>query len=374
MPAYNKNNGEKQMDNPQIFALIDNILPFEACLHYQILPLSVEGSRVRLGVVDIKDSSATNYARRLLSYLNCSLVMEEISSETQRSILSSYLNYIGHQKSVTSSSSQHKLVNNNQKQIDNHQSTKKGKNQQFSEQKKSTSQEYLIKKSQDSQQQKLQPQIQDLSQNPQNHLCDVLELFLPNSQQYISLESMAILEPQQLLRELMVRVLGSGIGRLYFEQQESQGKILWSQDGVLQSVVENLEREKIEGVIKELKILTKMSSIPVKKPRQVEIERIYQNNHLLLRLRVMPGVYGEEATLQVLRGAALKFYQQQKLSLLSQDTLKLGKQLQIKINQIYSRQHLAPFQLDSLLTLQKLLDNVEHQVECIISQQNNQNL
>lgn len=368
MPAHNKNNGEKQMDHPQIFALIDNILPFEACLHYQILPLSIEGSRVRLGVVDIKDYSAINYARRLLSYLNCSLVMEEISSETQRSILSSYLNYLGHQKSVTSSSSQPKLPSNN------HQSTKKGKKQQFSDQKKITSQEYLIKKSQDSQQQKFQPQIQSLSQNQHNHLCDVLELFIPNYQQSISLENIGSLEPQKLLRELMVRVLDSGIGRLYFEQQESQGKILWSQDGVLKSVVENLEREKIEGVINELKILTKMSSIPMKKPRQVEIERIYQNNHLLLRLRVMPGVYGEEATLQVLRGAALKFYQQQKLSLLSQDTLKLGKQLQIKINQIYCSQHLAPFQLDSLLTLQKLLDNVEHQVECIISQQNNQNL
>ncbi|MDY7004726.1 MAG: hypothetical protein SWX82_12420 [Cyanobacteriota bacterium] len=359
------------MDNPQIFALIDNILPFEACLHYQILPLSVEGSRVRLGVVDIKDSSAINYARRLLSYLNCSLVMEEISSETQRSILSSYLNYIGHQKTVISSSSQPKLPKNNQKQIDNHQYTKKGKDRQFSEQKNIKNRDYFIENSQDSQQETVTTKIQHQSQN---YLCDVLELFLPNSEQSISLESMAILEPQQLLRELMVRVLESGIGRLYFEQQESQGKILWSQDGVLQSVVENLEREKIEGVIKELKILTKMSSIPIKKPRQVEIERIYQNNHLLLRLRVMPGAYGEEATLQVLRGAALKFHQQQKLSLLSQDSLKLGKQLQIKINQIYSRQHLAPFQLDSLLTLQKLLDHVEHQVECIISQQNNQSL
>ncbi|WP_293166047.1 hypothetical protein [Okeania sp. SIO2C9] len=352
------------MDHPQIFALIDNILPFEACLHYQILPLSLEGSRVRLGVVDIKDSSAINYARRLLSYLNCSLVMEEISSETQRSILSSYLNYIGHQKSVTSSYSQPKLAKNNQ-------TTKKGENQQFSDKKKITNKEFFIKNYQDSQQKKLQPEIQNLSQN---HLCDILELFIPKSQQSISLETIANLEPQKLLRELMVRVLESGIGRLYFEQQQSQGKILWSQDGVLKSVVENLEREKIEGVINELKILTKMSSIPIKKPRQVEIERIYQNNHLLLRLRVMPGSYGEEATLQVLRGAALKFYQQQKLSSLSQDTLKLGKQLQIKINQIYCRQHLAPFQLDSLLTLQKLLDNVEHQVECIISQQNHQNL
>ena len=371
MPAYNINHGEKQMDHPQIFALIDNILSFEACLYYQILPLSIEGSRVRLGIVDIKDSSAINYARRLLSYLNCSLVMEEISSETQRSILLSYLNYIGHQKSATSSSSQAKFAKNNQQQIDNHHSHKKENNQQFYEQKKTVNQEYLINKSQESTQQKLQPKIQDLSHN---HLCDVLELFIPNSQQSISLEAIATLDPQKLLRELMVRVLDSGIGRLYFEQQKSQGKILWSQDGVLKSVVENLERETIEGVIKELKILTKMSSIPIKKPRQVEIERIYKNNHLLLRLRVMPGPYGEEATLQVLRGAALKFYQQQKLSLLSQDTLKLAKQLQVKINQIYCRQHLAPFQLDSLLTLQKLLDNIENQVECIISQQNNQNL
>lgn len=359
------------MDYPQIFALIDNILPFEACLHYQILPLSVEGSRVRLGVVDIKDSSAIDYARRLLSYLNCSLVMEEISSEFQRSILSSYLNYIGHQKSVTSSSSKRNLAKNNHQQIDNYKYTKNGDNQQFSEQKKITNQEYLIKTSQDSQQQTLQPEIKHLSQN---YLCDILELFLPNSQQSISLEAIANLEPQQLLRELMVRVLESGIGRLYFEQQESQGKILWSQDGVLKSVVENLEREKIQGVINELKILTKMTSIPIKKARQVEVERIYKNNHLLLRLRVMPGIYGEEATLQVLRGAALKFYQQQKLSLLSQDALKLGKQLQVKINLIYSGQHLAPFKLDNLLTLQKLLDNVEHQVECIISQQNHQNL
>jgi hypothetical protein len=34
------------------------------------------------------------------------------------------------------------------------------------------------------------------------------------------------------------RVLIGGIGRLYFERQSEQGRILWSQDGVLQSVLE----------------------------------------------------------------------------------------------------------------------------------------
>lgn len=374
MLAYHRNKGANQMDNSQAFALIDNILPFEVCLYHQILPLSVEGSRVRLGVVDPQDSSAVDYARRLLSYLNCSLVTELISSETHRSILSAYLNYVGHQESKKSIPFKVDLAKHESQSIENSQITSVGKNQHYSStQKTEQNQSVVIKNSQDSQQENHQSQTQS-SSRVTNSLCDIPKLSFPSFTPSTSLEVMATLEPQQLLQELLAQVLESGIGRLYFEQQQSQGKILWSQDGVLQSVVENLEPQKIEGIIHELKTLTKMPLINLKKPRQVEIERIYKNNHLLLRLRVMPGNYGEEATLQVLRGAALKFYQQQQLSLLSQDALKLGKQLQIKIHQVSSRQHLAPFQLDSLSTLQKLLEQVENQIECIISQQNHQKL
>ena len=70
----------------------------------------------------------------------------------------------------------------------------------------------------------------------------------------------------------------------------------------------------------------------------------------------MPGNYREKAILQVLKGEDLRVYQEQKLSLLSQDAVKLGKQLQSKINQVFCRQHLAPLNIDSLLTLEKLLD------------------
>ena len=51
------------------------------------------------------------------------------------------------------------------------------------------------------------------------------------------------------------------------------------------------------------------------------MERLYENTHLLLRLRINPAPLGEEANLQVLRGAALKFYQKQQLSKLSLDAL-----------------------------------------------------
>ena len=365
MLALQKKQGGKRINNPQIFELIDNIFPFEACLYYQILPLSVEGSRVRLAVVDPKDYSALDYARRLLSYLHCSLVTEEISCEIQRSILSSYLSYICHQEQKKSSTIRVTLAEKNQQKINNSHHATVQNNKQFSKAKNVTDKDFLRKDYKNLEQIKFQS-------SSKKSLCNILELSLPNSAKAISLETIITLNSQNLLKELLVKVLESGIGRIYFEQQQSKGKIFWIQDGVLKSAVENLEPKKIEAIINELKIFTKMPLAPIKKPRQVEIERIYKNNHILLCLRVIPGDYGETATLQVLRGKALRFYQQQKLSLLSQDTLKLGRKIQFKINQVSSYQDLALDQIDSLLTLQKLLDNVERQIDCIISKQDNQ--
>ena len=256
MLAYDKNHRGKQIDNLQIFAIIDNILPFEACLYYQIIPWSVEGSRVRLGIVDSQDFSALDYARRLLSYLNCSLVTEEISSEFQRSILSSYLNYIGHKKSNGSTTSQINLAQKNQKQTENYEYAKVKEKQQSSEPKNTTNQGCVINNSQN------QSRTKSLSKNLPS---DILELSLPSCDQFTSLEYLASLELQDLLKELLARVFKSGICRLYFEQQKSQGRILLSLDGVLKSVLENLEQNKIEGIINELKILTKMPLIPMKK-------------------------------------------------------------------------------------------------------------
>ena len=33
----------------QMFVLIDGVLPFEACLYYQVLPLFLEGNRLHFG-------------------------------------------------------------------------------------------------------------------------------------------------------------------------------------------------------------------------------------------------------------------------------------------------------------------------------------
>jgi type II secretory ATPase GspE/PulE/Tfp pilus assembly ATPase PilB-like protein len=186
------------------------------------------------------------------------------------------------------------------------------------------------------------------------------------------IEVLATIPPSQLLQELLGRVLIGGIGRLYFERQPNQGRILWSQDGVLQSVLEGLTLQAFQGVIVELKRLVNLPLLPVMQPKQVEIERRYQQECLLLRLRVMPGTHGEEATLQVLRGVALKFYQRQQLEKLGQEALKLAQQLQRKLNEIRLRAHNNPVPLEALPALSQMLQGLDKQMEALAKLQVNQ--
>lgn len=381
-----------QMEYERIFALIDNLLSFEACLYHQILPLSIEGSLLRLGVVDLQDASGSDYARRMLAYLNCSLVTEEISCETQRSVLSAYLYHKGQKKSVPINCDRETQISNPQSAKEENQlspTTRKIGKESTQEllstpmpvksgellgPKVAENQEQNITKSQNFKQREsisratptnLKHKVGEVSEQPVENSSPELEVQAFHLSGPV--EVLTTLDPKQLLHELLARILLKGIGRLYFERQESGGRILCSQDGVLQSVVESLESRKFESVINELKLLTKMPLTPLEKPRQVEIERIYQQNNLLLRLRVMPGNYGEEATMQVLRGEALRFYQQQQLSNWSREALSLAQQLQGKMARIRDRSRIVPMKLELLPAIDKLLKNVEQQIEAMIA-------
>jgi flagellar biosynthesis/type III secretory pathway protein FliH len=168
-----------------------------------------------------------------------------------------------------------------------------------------------------------------------------------------------------MLQELLARVLVGGIGRLYFECHPQYGRVLWSQDGILQSVLEYLPLPAFQQLLQELKQIAQASP-PTPSPYQVEIERLYDRHRVLLRFRFMVGKHGEEATLQVLRGAALRFHQKQQLSTLKRDALGIAKQLQTKLNEIrdraYAEPGLAAARFEALPALNQLLQNIEEQL------------
>lgn len=383
----------------QMFRLIDSILPFEACLYHQVLPLALEGRYLRLGMVLPHDSSALDYVRRILAYLNCSFKTEPISAEVHQSMLSAYLKY-----TRTSSPPQKPAAKKNRKRpslkplapIVNHsQSTEKTLKDKYPKdeeaprafeeigeennqppfapaQPRSLQNGITVsQRLQARQEASPPPTVAPLSPgSPSAEALQPLELQALYLTQPV--EFIAMLPPQQLLQELLARVLMSGIGRLYFERQSDRGRILWSQEGVLQSVLDGLTLPVFQGVIIELKRFVNLPLLPVVQPKQVEIERCYQQERLVLRLRVMPGNYGEEATLQVLRGVALKFYQRQQIEKLSQNALKLAQQLQQTLDELYDRSSRSPMPLEAMPALNQLLQGCDKQLEALAALQANQ--
>ncbi|AMW29106.1 MULTISPECIES: hypothetical protein [Arthrospira] len=334
----NSETGEMEyLDAGQIFPLVDSILPFEVCLHHRILPISLKDNTLYLGMVDPNDELAVNYAHQILAYLNCSVVSQQISAESHRSILTAYL--------------YHSEKPNTEKTPLDDSVTPPAEPLASGE-----------KSPPDS------PKQPRAKQPPGGQNINQMLPKLDLRPEYLSspIEQLAKLPPPKLLEELLARVLLEGIGRLYFERQESKGRILWSQNGILKSVIDNLEPSQFQWVINELKRLVKLPMLPISQPKQIEIERVYCNTHLLLRLRLVRGNYGEEANLQVLRGAALKFYQQQQLSKLSLDALRLAQQLQRKLNDLQGHCNSANLSSENLPLLYQLLKNVTHQVDMLI--------
>jgi Type II secretion system (T2SS), protein E, N-terminal domain len=467
----------ERLNVEEMFIFIDGILPFEACLYYQVLPLFIEGSRLNLGMVSPEDSSALDYVRRIISYMNYSLMPRPISSEALQAVLSAYLHQAGTQQDTLQNLSRNR--------------PNRGSARARAEQKldRNTQQTLIVDSPEDLNSEggrdEIQPipvppphipfvptlpvsesapaltdsvlvddAVRDLSAIPDlpavpdlpivpelpleselsleadlpivpefslvsdlflepdllvetefsevlPDIVDSVEVSTPLIEppdtntpppsvppafiaalpsleiqaKHLSspVEVLATLSPKELLKELLARVLLGGIGRLYLERQVQYGRVLWSQNGVLQSVLDKLEPDTFQGLINELKLMTSMPLLRVQTPRQVEIERLYQNTRLLLRFRVMPSVNGEEeATLQVLRGAALKFYQQQQLASLERDAISIAKQLQLKVNEIRDRARIEPGlsknKLDALPALNQMLRYIEEQLEDLRSE------
>lgn len=431
-------------DRDIIFSLIDWVLPFEACLYHQVLPLSLTNNELRMGMVDLMDVSALDYLRKVLAYLQYRLVPQVISCDLHHQVLSAYLKFKANPtaKPVELAESvepptvlleradqgmgENPMENSVISAIDAIDDDDfDGPPTIFFErpvtfeddedQNPTLSIERPIPPSQtivakpglpplptdrhthdtliveeiletpeplSDHSTLIQPQPSESTSSPIES-CP-LPFVLPGSALpqletstlYInaSSEQLLVLSPQELLQALLGRILATGIGRLFFEHQGHQGRILWSDSGVFQSFVDGLPLRTFNGVIAELKRLTSLPMDPIDDVVQVEIERIHEKQRLLLRLKLMPKPQigdrprseGEDATLQILRGTALRFYQQQQASSLSRDTLTVARQLQRKVEELHRRsQSIVAINSDELAVmpeLQEVLQTVKNQL------------
>ncbi|MEM7555196.1 MAG: pilus assembly protein PilB [Cyanobacteria bacterium P01_A01_bin.84] len=361
----------QQINREQMFGLIDTILSFEACLYHQILPLKLEDKKLLLGAVNPQDNAAIDYVSGILCHIQTAMITKAIPADIHREILSAYLNYKNTSQSkvtvsskVSESNTDNSITNNTQTH-----SSPTGAS--------STEDSLSLKKSQDTttnNSNKDLPTLIHLSNGVSTSNTsfreskhNVSSLHLPEVEILTPVDKLSVLPPRKMLEELLARVLVGGIGRLYLERRPYQGKILWSQNGVVQSVLDELPLSVFQGVLNELKRFTDIPVQTISEVQQVEKEYLCKRQRLLIRLRVMPGMYGEEATLQVLRGAALKFYQQQQVSRLSKDALGISQQLCYKLHQLQAKllqnTNNDPKTIESLEALNSLLANLDRHIK-----------
>jgi hypothetical protein len=353
----------KVLVNPeQMFRMIDTLLPFEACLYHQVLPLSFQGEYLNLGVVTLNDRSALDYVQHLLGSISCVILPTPIESKFHQNMLSAYLRYTEQkrQSSEGSGVSQEKTKRSapppdqtKPELLPTEQDTFILTDTFILEDNPHVNEHPdappLFPISPVTSQAESSVLLQDTPEpaaawsSPLSPpvlppvpplLPKIPELNLRLNYLSSPIAMLQTLPPSELLQELLGRVLVGGIGRLYLERQEQSGRILWSQSGVLQSVLEHLPLPIFDQVIQELKTIAEIPSDPISGTQQVELERSYQKSRILLRIRFMHSRYGEEGTLQVLRGAALKFYEKKQIDRLGKDALSIAQQLQRKLETI----------------------------------------
>ena len=358
-----------QVDAEQAFRLIDSILPFEACLYHQVFPVALEGSRLRLAMVDPSDRAAMDYVRRILAFMNCSPQPQAIAPDAHHALLSAYLHYKNLHPTAppldprSLQETRETLIVDSPTLVTDGFVTPRDRPCPEPPVDEGT----LILTEEPEPEAIAPPPLPPPPPAPDPHPRIPL-LVLQVSHLAEPVQHLVTLPPQKLLQELLGRALLGGIGRLYFERYDHSGRILWSQDGVLQSVIEALPQSLFQALLNELKRLAQTSMVTVQKPKQVEIERLYQGQRVLLRIRLMPGAWGEEATLQVLRGAALRFHEQQRLDRLSQEALRIAQRLQQTVNEIRQRSKgqdgtLSEASLEALPALNRVLQHLDRQIQ-----------
>jgi type II secretory ATPase GspE/PulE/Tfp pilus assembly ATPase PilB-like protein len=366
----------------QVFKLIEGLLPLEVCLHYQLLPLSLENQSLQLGMVDPTDEASLEYVNRMLAYQKCAIIPLPITLDQHRHLLSEFLKYseaakqpqppspqpkqapqalsqetISQDETVVMSSAETVLVNSkgtglttdssatvileavpgfNRSRATSPNATPVRPQSSNSTSKQAPQRPIAPNRSQPATYQQApaanRPQS-NWSNNGRTTIPPVLLIQATHAHQ--PLEELIWLHPKQLLQELLSRILSGGIGRLYLERGEYNHRIIVSQNGATQGSVE-ISSQGFQKLLNELKQMVGLSADPVQQPRTVDLDRLYQGESVLLRFRFMQGNYGEQATLQVLRGKASQFHENQRLAKLKQDTVTLVQQLQVKLHNIHA--------------------------------------
>jgi hypothetical protein len=364
-----------------VFPLINTLLPFEACLYHGLLPLYVSDDEFYLGMVNLEDNAALAYAKQILSYLKYHIIPQTIDSETHHQVLSAYLSH--QSQSNLPRTEPPKLKAPAESELD---TTEPWDREAIDDAAATVAFDLGQLDDASAVSAPMATPPQSPSEGDENDFDDeastieipknsvsvrfsvaglpipgqaLPELVLPKPE----IADPRSLKPGEFLNVLLRRVLRSGIGRLFLAYEDGSGRVIWAENGEYKTVLQRVPPHQLNGAIVTLKQLMHLPMEALDQPIEAEIERLYQRQRVLLRLRITPKPTGEEATLQVLRGNALKFYQKHQLQHLSRDTKAIARQLQEKLDQLKLRTVSPPPAPEVVTELDDVIANLEQQLQ-----------
>ena len=332
------------IDYARVINLMKSILSLEYCLQYQIIPLNLERGCLHLGMVDSQDRDALGFAQTITNALGYSLAIERIDSQTHQLALVQYL-----QNNHTAKPDRASNRENNDSamtvvgmpsdeptpNLDNkatvvaHRVEKPQKISKAAlEDSKSTAYAPLTDNFPE-------PIIDRNASTTENTPLDPFfdfDLAEPSVSYCLTAETLSKLTPSELWQELFSKILDGSISKLYLEQNRQQGKIVYSPDGIIESSFDRVALEIVQTLVREIKTLAKIPLQPLEKTKKVAIEKHDRQERLQLHIVVSPSQWGDNITLEVLRGDALKLYEQKQIKKMSEQALSFAQKLAKTLN------------------------------------------
>ncbi|GEM_PF-5072665 len=329
------------------FQLIGAIFPFELCLQHKIVPLNLVNDSVILGMVNSQETSVLQGIQPVVKSYNYLIKRKTISVEILKKVLSEYLKYKKAQ-----------LVNQNQTHIPSEFSSLHQQEERMNHEEESTT-TLIIENP--------QQLVKELDQKSKPETKDETGLNLSFNYLAKPTQNLINLPSDQLISELLARIIKEKINQINIENLKNYGRISWQKNKETLVIIDQIPKKKLQTIINEVKKLLFLPPQPVIKVKKMESLRTYKKSKILLRLKLVPSHQGEQVFLYLFWGKILQDYQDYQLNRLGQEGLTICDKLEEKIKQVIQRSQFYELEDKELPFLHQLQDKMYYQIELLSS-------
>ena len=142
-----------------------------------------------------------------------------------------------------------------------------------------------------------------------------------------------------------------------------RGTIIARKDRINQSTLDSVPLAIFGSLLDDIKRMSKLPPNTSSHPKKLVVEKLYQEERILLRLEFSVQQSSQEVRIQILRAQALRSYEQQQMDRVSDHALQLAKQLEKTLRRIQACFDSA--ELNNLVELQTIHSRITHQLRLL---------